>query len=173
MKSKLLTLEQAYTAMYLLFSKQYFKTLSDDLGSLLGSMSTLKDDVPMDTAIWIDWATAVSTVLGEANINKIMKPVINVWKKYDIEVDITVKKKEILFITAATLPHNIKIDQVISELSTTNSLLPIFDDLRSYKKIIFRITTVTPNPIWVIVDEQRMEKLRKLFHSNQQKNISS
>ena len=52
-----LTLEQRYTTIYIFLGKQYYKTLSDDLGSLLGNMSTLQNGRTMDPATWSEWTS--------------------------------------------------------------------------------------------------------------------
>lgn len=51
--------QEAYEAMYAFLSDVYERTQSDELGSLLGSMSLLPDGSPADPAIWSDWLKCV------------------------------------------------------------------------------------------------------------------
>lgn len=55
----MVTIEQAYKAMYLYLEGLYDMTGSDDLAGFLGGMSTLKDGKPADSAVWNDWLEAV------------------------------------------------------------------------------------------------------------------
>ncbi|EAZ90474.1 hypothetical protein [Crocosphaera chwakensis] len=57
-----LTEKEAYTAMYAYLVKIYEMTQSDDIGSLLGSMSTLSDGEIVDPAIWDDWLQCIDDV---------------------------------------------------------------------------------------------------------------
>lgn len=57
-----LTEKEAYTAMYAYLVKVYEMTQSDDIGSLLGSMSTLSDGKTVDPAIWDDWLQCINEV---------------------------------------------------------------------------------------------------------------
>jgi len=59
MKNELLTVEEAYKAMYLYLEKLYYLTNSDDLGGFLGSMTLLPDGRPMDPVVWQDWLESV------------------------------------------------------------------------------------------------------------------
>ena len=52
--------KQAYAAMYAFLSHWYEMTQSDDIGSLLGSMSLLPDGSTADPAIESDWQEALS-----------------------------------------------------------------------------------------------------------------
>ena len=54
-----LTTHDAYLAMYYFLERHYERTASDDLGSLLGSMSLLEDGSPADPAFEKDWGEAV------------------------------------------------------------------------------------------------------------------
>ena len=45
----------AYEAMFLFLLDYYNKTKSDDIGSLLGSMSLLESGHTADPAVWEDW----------------------------------------------------------------------------------------------------------------------
>jgi hypothetical protein len=64
-----LTEKEAYTAMYAYLVKIYEITKSDDLGSLLGSMSTLANGETADPAIWDDWLKCIEEVKkGKVNI---------------------------------------------------------------------------------------------------------
>lgn len=66
MKVKLKPLE-AYIAAILFLDHIYKQTKFDDLGSLLGDMSLLEDNLPVDFAIWEDWLEAIS---NKTNITK-------------------------------------------------------------------------------------------------------
>ena len=172
-----LTLEEAYAAIYIFLDKQYDKKSLDELGNLLSDMATLKDNLPADIAIWIDWTIAASTVLEEVFINKIMEPVIKSWQNKGINVDIALNSKNILLILATNTSHltNTELDQIIIQQSTTDALLNNFSKLRGYNKIIFRIpqtSTIIKN-LWIIADEQRMKELTKLFHASQKEEIAS
>ena len=57
-----LTTEQVYTAMFSFLDDYYNRTKSDDVGGLLGGMSLMNDDKPMDMAIWRDWLESVAKV---------------------------------------------------------------------------------------------------------------
>ena len=54
-----LTEKEAYNAMYAYLIKLYEITKSDDLGGLLGSMSTLPSGEIADSAVWDDWLECV------------------------------------------------------------------------------------------------------------------
>ncbi|MCW5736951.1 MAG: hypothetical protein KIS73_22690 [Enhydrobacter sp.] len=51
--------DQAYAAMYHFLEDFYRRTNSDDVGSLLSSMSLLADERPADPAIAKDWQRSV------------------------------------------------------------------------------------------------------------------
>lgn len=51
--------KQAYAAMYSFLEHWYSLTASDDIGNLLGSLSTLPDGATMDSALCSDWLAAV------------------------------------------------------------------------------------------------------------------
>ncbi|MFG6095939.1 hypothetical protein SPB21_11835 [Leptothoe sp. ISB3NOV94-8A] len=55
----LLSEREAYTAMYAFLVKLYDRTQSDDLGGLLGDMSTLEDGDPADPAVWSEWIECI------------------------------------------------------------------------------------------------------------------
>jgi hypothetical protein len=55
-----LTEKEAYAAMYAYLFKVYEMTKSDDLGGLLGSMSTLPFGETADAAVWEDWMECVN-----------------------------------------------------------------------------------------------------------------
>ena len=63
MDAENLTPELAYLAMYEFLVDLYQRTKSDELGSLLGSMSYLSDGETADPAIWKDWMLCVNKVL--------------------------------------------------------------------------------------------------------------
>ena len=54
-----ITIKQAYEAMYLYLVQLYEMSKSDDIGGLLGSMSTLPNGEIADPAIWSDWLECV------------------------------------------------------------------------------------------------------------------
>ncbi len=60
MKSKLTAL-QAFNAMTKFLDIYYEQTVSDDVGSLLGDMSFLRDGETADPAAWLDWMRALET----------------------------------------------------------------------------------------------------------------
>lgn len=61
-KNELLTIEEAYKAMFLYLENLYHLTNSDDLGGFLGSMVMLPDGKPIDPAVWEDWIKACSAI---------------------------------------------------------------------------------------------------------------
>ena len=55
-----MTIQEAYRAMFLFLEKEWEITgRPDELGSLLGSLSTLEDGLPVDPANWEQWLEAV------------------------------------------------------------------------------------------------------------------
>ena len=74
-----LSLQEAYTAMYLFLEKEYEMTQSDDIGGMLGGMSLLIDSGTADPAVWGDWLQSVEKVLtGHDDIGlKIIKELPN------------------------------------------------------------------------------------------------
>jgi len=62
----MMSLEQAYAAMFSFLSGIYSRTRSDEIGALLGSMATLQDGHPADSAIWKDWCAAVDKAMRDA-----------------------------------------------------------------------------------------------------------
>jgi hypothetical protein len=56
--------QQGFRAMYAFLVEVYERTKSDDLGSLLGSMSLLPDGRPADPAVWSDWQRCVQEAVG-------------------------------------------------------------------------------------------------------------
>lgn len=63
-----LTSRQAYLAMYSFLEAYYARGKSDEIGSILGSMSLLDDGLSADPAYLKDWKAAVSQALdGEIN----------------------------------------------------------------------------------------------------------
>ncbi|MEH2237383.1 hypothetical protein [Nostoc sp.] len=57
-----LTEKEAYAAMYAYLVSVYDRTQSDDLGGLLGDMSTLGDGETADPAVWHEWLGCVNQV---------------------------------------------------------------------------------------------------------------
>lgn len=60
-----LTKEEAYLAMFAFLEDYYSRGNSDEIGSMLGSMSLLQDGGTADPAIEQDWNVAVERVLKE------------------------------------------------------------------------------------------------------------
>lgn len=57
-----MTIREAYRAMFLFLEKEWELTgQPDELGSLLGSLSTLEDGLPVDPANWKQWLEAVKS----------------------------------------------------------------------------------------------------------------
>jgi hypothetical protein len=54
-----LTLKEAYLATYALLVSLYYRTSSDELGSLLGDLGLLADGTTADPAAWGDWLQCV------------------------------------------------------------------------------------------------------------------
>ncbi|MCG8459054.1 MAG: hypothetical protein MI919_22485 [Holophagales bacterium] len=52
--------QEAFEAMFAFLEEVYERTKSDELGSLLGSMSLLPDGQPADPAVWADWLECVN-----------------------------------------------------------------------------------------------------------------
>jgi hypothetical protein len=63
-----LTEKEAYTAMYAYLVKVYERNQSDDLGALLGDMSTLEDGETADPAVRDEWLECIEQV-KEGNIS--------------------------------------------------------------------------------------------------------
>lgn len=57
-----LTEKEAYAAMYTFLVKLYETTQSNDLGGLLGDMSTIGDGETADPAVWHEWLRCVDQV---------------------------------------------------------------------------------------------------------------
>jgi hypothetical protein len=70
-----LTSAQAYAAMFAFLRGHYLRTQSNDIGSLLGSMSLLPGGTPADAAIADDWADAVNqTIEGRVDLHLTLRP---------------------------------------------------------------------------------------------------
>ena len=67
----ILTVEEAYKAMYIYLNNLYEMTNSDDLAGFLGSMTLLEDGKPIDSAIWDDWLMAINDVVTTKCPNRI------------------------------------------------------------------------------------------------------
>jgi hypothetical protein len=61
-----LTHREAYLAMYAYLLQVFARTQSDDLGALLGDMSTLPDGETADPVAWQDWLRAVDQATSGA-----------------------------------------------------------------------------------------------------------
>lgn len=67
-RAKPLSRTEAFLAAYAFLENWYELTHSEDVGSLLGSMSLLEDGITADPALWEDWCEAVEAVLaGKVN----------------------------------------------------------------------------------------------------------
>lgn len=73
-----MTIPEAYRAMFLFLEKEWELTgKPDELGSLLGSMSTLQDGSTADPAVWPQWLEAVRIAresTAEATALRILRP---------------------------------------------------------------------------------------------------
>ena len=68
--TKILTSKDAYLAMYSFLKDHYQRTKSDEIGSLLSSMSLMRDGLPMDQACWSEWEQAIEkAVEGSVDAN--------------------------------------------------------------------------------------------------------
>lgn len=54
--------KEAFAAMYAYLNTVYERLQSDDLGGLLGDMSTLQDGGTADPAVWIEWLECIDLV---------------------------------------------------------------------------------------------------------------
>ncbi len=74
MSNSNLTDKEAFLAMYAFLQHWYEMTKSDDIGSLLGSMSLLEDGRAADLAIESYWFEAVEKALeGEVNAGLVLR----------------------------------------------------------------------------------------------------
>lgn len=65
-----LTEKEAYAAMYEYLVTVYERTQSDDLGGLLGDMSTIGDGETADPAVWFEWLECINRVKqGQVDTN--------------------------------------------------------------------------------------------------------
>jgi hypothetical protein len=55
-----ITVDQAYAAMFDFLEQVFRRTNADDLGALLGSMSTADDGLPADPAVAEEWRNSVA-----------------------------------------------------------------------------------------------------------------
>jgi hypothetical protein len=56
---KILTTQEAFSAMRSFLEDYYERTQSDDVGALLGDMQLLGDGMTADPAAWEDWLVCV------------------------------------------------------------------------------------------------------------------
>jgi hypothetical protein len=59
-----LTKKQAYFAMFEFLKRYYEIVKSDEIGTLLGELSLLKDGTPADAAHLADWEDSVAAVMS-------------------------------------------------------------------------------------------------------------
>jgi hypothetical protein len=64
-----MNLIEGYRIMFCFLDDYYCKNESDELGDLLGSMSLLTDNTPMDSAYIRDWETAVFQITVQKGID--------------------------------------------------------------------------------------------------------
>lgn len=60
-EADLISIKDAYNAMFRYLENLYALTKSEDLGGFLGSMIILEDGKPADPAIWGDWLEAIES----------------------------------------------------------------------------------------------------------------
>ena len=65
MEGKILSVEQAYRAMFYFLEKEYERTGADEVGGLLSSLSweITQGHGPADPGAWEDWMAAVKKAL--------------------------------------------------------------------------------------------------------------
>jgi hypothetical protein len=64
--NELITKIQAFNAMRKFLEMYYKRTLSDDVGSLLGDLNMITQGETADPAAWDDWNQALENVLKES-----------------------------------------------------------------------------------------------------------
>ena len=62
-----LNLKQAYSVMLNMLDTYYWETKNDDLGAMLGFMSTdiLEGDEPADSAVWDTWKDCATSITND------------------------------------------------------------------------------------------------------------
>lgn len=71
-KEQVISVKQAYLAMYEYLLQLYNRNGSDDLGGLLGGMSLLPDGSTADPAAWGDWMQCVRKA-REGEVDALLK----------------------------------------------------------------------------------------------------
>lgn len=66
MNEERITKIQAFNAMRKFLEMYYERTLSDDVGSLLGDLNMITEGETADPAAWDDWNQALRDILKEA-----------------------------------------------------------------------------------------------------------
>lgn len=61
----MMSIDEAYVAMYLFLRQFYHETHSDDVGALLGEMDLVAPRATMDPAAWDSWEKAVAAAPAE------------------------------------------------------------------------------------------------------------
>lgn len=66
MDEKILSVEEAYRAMFVFLEKEYARTEADEIGGLLSSLSweMTQGQGPADPGAWEDWQDAVKEALS-------------------------------------------------------------------------------------------------------------
>lgn len=69
-ENRVISIKQAYAAMYRFLEIEFELTSSADIGGLLGGLSLLDDGSPADIAAWDQWLQSVDDVLhGNVDIS--------------------------------------------------------------------------------------------------------
>lgn len=66
--NELITKIQAFNAMRKFLAMYYERTLSDDVGSLLGDLNMITEGQTADPAAWDDWNQALKDALKETKL---------------------------------------------------------------------------------------------------------
>lgn len=60
---QMLSIEEAYRAMFCFLQEYYSRTESEEIGGMLGGLAIASDGKAMDEGMWQDWNEAVATAL--------------------------------------------------------------------------------------------------------------
>ena len=145
--NKILTLDEAYDAMFDYLDKYYDRTKSDDVGSLLGEMSLLQDGNSADSAALEDWTDSVNKILGE-------KPYEYSYLKLKIKIN---KQEKLLTSNEAYKAVTNYLERYYAE-TTSDDVRSILDNMRiqhegnskdpsaleDWKKSVDKIVTQNP-----------------------------
>ena len=53
---------EAFKAMFSFLENYYEQTQADDIGTLLGSLTLLEDNRPIDSGMWEEWLEAIKKI---------------------------------------------------------------------------------------------------------------